>query len=98
MKNKTRQELVAEISDDTGISRQTVKIVFDQLLECLTKAMAAGVTAEIRGFGVFEMRVAKARIGRNLIAGGTPVEIPERAVVKFRPGVELKKKMQERLA
>lgn len=97
MKNLTRYDIIAEISAETGISRQRVRIVFDELLERLARAMSDGVTAEIRGFGVFETRVAKARLGRNLKNGGTPVEIPERVVAKFRPGVVLQARIQERL-
>ena len=44
----------------------------------------------MRNFGVFEVKVRKARIGRNPNAPATDVPIPERAVVKFKPGKEMR--------
>jgi hypothetical protein len=45
---------------------------------------------ELRNFGVFEIKVRKARIGRNPNAPATDVPIPERSVVKFKPGKEMR--------
>ena len=36
------------------------------------------------------MRVRKARIGRNPNNPGTNVAIPQRAIVKFKPGKEMR--------
>jgi hypothetical protein len=44
----------------------------------------------LRNFGVFEVKVRKARIGRNPNKPETDVPIPERAVVKFKPGKEMR--------
>ncbi|MBR7137479.1 MAG: HU family DNA-binding protein, partial [Clostridia bacterium] len=48
-------------------------------------------TIELRNFGVFEIKVRKSRKGRNPNKPKNEVVIPERAVVKFRAGKELKK-------
>jgi nucleoid DNA-binding protein len=45
---------------------------------------------ELRNFGVFEVKVRKARIGRNPNQPETDVPIPRRAVVKFKPGKEMR--------
>jgi hypothetical protein len=44
----------------------------------------------LRNFGVFEVKVRKARVGRNPNAPETDVPIPQRAVVKFKPGKEMR--------
>jgi hypothetical protein len=49
-----------------------------------------GVTVELRNFGVFEVKVRKARIGRNPNRPETDVPIPSRTVVKFKPGKEMR--------
>jgi DNA-binding protein HU-beta/integration host factor subunit alpha len=45
---------------------------------------------ELRNFGVFEVKVRKARVGRNPNAPANSVRIPPRAVVKFKPGKEMR--------
>jgi len=47
----------------------------------------------LRNFGTFEIRVAKAKIGRNPNNPEKDVPIPARAIVKFKPGKELKEKV-----
>src|SRR5438552_2356532 len=44
----------------------------------------------LRKFGVFEVKIRKARVGRNPNNPGTDVPIPERAVVKFKPGKDMR--------
>ena len=48
--------------------------------------MAEGNNVELRNFGVFEVRLTKARVGRNPNKPETDVVIPARATVKFKPG------------
>ena len=45
---------------------------------------------ELRNFGVFEVKVRKARVGRNPNAPETDVPIPQRSVVKFKAGKEMR--------
>ena len=55
-------------------------------LDSITDALASGRDVEIRNFGVFEVRLTKARVGRNPKDPGTDVPIPARATVKFKSG------------
>ena len=50
---------------------------------------------ELRNFGVFEIKVRKERKGRNPNKPQDVVKIPERAVVKFRAGKELKEAVEK---
>jgi DNA-binding protein HU-beta/integration host factor subunit alpha len=52
---------------------------------------------ELRNFGVFEVRTRKARVGRNPNNPTQTVQIPPRAVVKFKPGKIMSARV-ERLA
>ena len=54
------------------------------------KYITTGKKVELRNFGVFEVKVRKARVGRNPNAPETDVPIPQRAVVKFKPGKEMR--------
>ena len=52
--------------------------------------MAEGITVELRNFGVFEVTVRKARLGRNPKQPEKEVTIPSRSMVKFKPGKEMR--------
>ena len=86
----TKRDLVVQISNDTGMIQQDVHAVVQRTLEILSEAMAKGETVELRNFGVFEVKMRKARVGRNPNAPTHDVRIPPRAVVKFKAGKELR--------
>jgi nucleoid DNA-binding protein len=86
----TKRDLVVRISEETGLVQQSVLDVVQKTLDHISTAVAAGQTVELRNFGVFEVKVRKARIGRNPNQPETDVPIPRRAVVKFKPGKEMR--------
>ena len=64
-------------------------------LDAIARALAEGRNVELRNFGVFEVQVRKARIGRNPNKPEKDVEIPTRAVIKFKAGKELRTKLKK---
>ena len=86
----TKRDLVINISAETGIVQQQVLRVVQRTLDHICSAVSKGTTVELRNFGVFEVKVRKARIGRNPNRPETDVPIPRRAVVKFKPGKEMR--------
>ncbi len=86
----TKRDLVIRISEETGLIQQQVLTVAQKTLDYISEALAKGDKVELRNFGVFEVKVRKARIGRNPNSPATDVPIPERAVVKFKPGKEMR--------
>lgn len=86
----TKRDLVVRISEETGLVQQQVLDVVQKTLDYISEAVAQGKTVELRNFGVFEVKVRKARIGRNPNRPETDVPIPQRAVVKFKPGKEMR--------
>jgi nucleoid DNA-binding protein len=86
----TKRDLVIRISEETGLIQQQVLTVVQKTLDYIAEALAKGDKVELRNFGVFEVKVRKARIGRNPNAPATDVPIPERSVVKFKPGKEMR--------
>lgn len=86
----TKRDLIVRISQETGLVQQQVLQVVQRTLDHISEAVAAGTTVELRNFGVFEVKVRKARIGRNPNQPKTDVPIPRRAVVKFKPGKEMR--------
>lgn len=86
----TKRDLVLRISEETGLVQQQVLEVVQKTLDYITEALAKGETVELRNFGVFEVKIRKARIGRNPNAPATDVPIPPRAIVKFKAGKEMR--------
>ncbi len=86
----TKRDLVVKISEETGLVQQNVLDVIQRTLDHISAALAKGETVELRNFGVFEVKVRKARIGRNPNAPERDVRIPPRAVVKFKAGKEMR--------
>ena len=79
----TKRELVIRISNETHIPQQQVLDVVQKTLDYIAEALAKGDNVELRNFGVFEVKVRKARIGRNP-ATGEEIKIPAKTVVKMR--------------
>lgn len=86
----TKRDLVLRISNENDLPQQQVLDVVQKTLDYITEALAQGHTVELRNFGVFEVKVRKARIGRNPNAPAHDVPIPPRATVKFKAGKEMR--------
>ena len=65
MPNLTKNNIVKQISEKTGLTQQEVFSVVQLTLEGITEGLATGTNVELRNFGVFEVRLTKKRIGRN---------------------------------
>lgn len=86
----TKRDLVVRISNETGLVQQDVLNVIQKTLDYISEAVSGGRKVELRNFGVFEVKIRKARIGRNPNSPAADVIIPPRAVVKFKPGKEMR--------
>ncbi len=87
----TKRDLVVRIADETGLIQQDVYAVIQKSLDYIIEALNKGDTIEFRNFGVFEVKTRKQRIGRNPNKPTQVVTIPQRKVVKFKPGKIMKK-------
>ena len=86
----TKRDLVVRISEETELVQQQVFEVVQKTRDYISEALAKGEKVELRNFGVFEVKVRKARVGRNPNAPETDVTIPQRAMVKFKAGKEMR--------
>ena len=89
--NLSKREIVLEIYEKKGFPQKEVVETVQQTLDIIQNALAEGRNVELRNFGVFEVQRRKSRVGRNPNNPSATVVIPERAVVKFKFGKELKK-------
>ena len=91
----TKRDLVVKISKETGMIQSDVAEIVQKTLDSIAADLIAGNTIELRNFGVFEIKIRKSRKGRNPNKPTNEVVIPERAVVKFRAGKELKEAVEK---
>ena len=86
----TKKEIVKEISERANLTQLKTKEIVQWTFDAIVETLARDGRIELRNFGVFEVQVRKARVGRNPNKPEKDVVIPRRAVVKFKAGKELK--------
>lgn len=91
----TKRDLVMRISRETGLVQEDVLTVLQKTLDYIIENLAKGENIEFRNFGVFEVQVRKARIGRNPNNPTHTVTIPSRKVVKFKMGRIMKARVMK---
>ncbi len=67
-------------------------------LDAIRDSLSNGQTVELRNFGVFKIETRKQRVGRNPKNPEVDIQIPERSVVKFRAGKEMKELLSKNSA
>ena len=86
----TKRDLVVRISGETNLVQQQVFDVVQKTLDLIAETLAKGDKVELRNFGVFDVKIRKARVGRNPNRPEKDVPIPPRATVKFKAGKEMR--------
>jgi nucleoid DNA-binding protein len=89
----TKKDIVMKIADQTGIKQIDVKRVVQMTLDIIVESLTGAETVELRNFGIFKVKSRKGRIGRNPKTGES-VQIPEKKVVTFKPGMVMKEKVK----
>lgn len=69
-----------------------VEVIINTIFNSMTDALVRGDRIEIRGFGSFEVRTRKPRLGRNPKTGSS-VNVSERKVPFFKVGKELRERV-----
>lgn len=84
-----KQDLIAKISTDTGITKSNAAAAVDSFFEGITKSLKKGQPITFVGFGTFKTTQRRARVAKNPRTGDA-IKIPKRRVVRFTPGKVLK--------
>lgn len=84
-----KQELIAKIAQDTGITKTNAAAAVESFFEGITKTLKKGQPITFVGFGTFKTSQRKARTARNPQTGAE-VKVPKRRVVRFTAGKALK--------
>jgi DNA-binding protein HU-beta len=78
----TKAQLVARLSEGTGMSRKQIDGMLSAMIDTVVKTVKKGESVKVAGLGVFRLRKTKARVGRNPQTG-EPITIPARRKVGF---------------
>lgn len=79
----TRADLCEAVHEAVGLTRQDSSEMVERTLELIVQALEEGETVKLSGFGVFQIRDKRARMGRNPKTG-EPAAIDPRRVISFR--------------
>ena len=94
----TKSELIERIAGkQTQLSAKDVELAVKGVLETMSQVLADGGRIEIRGFGSFSLHYRVPRIGRNPKTG-EPVALSGKHVPHFKPGKELRDRVNKGLA
>ena len=89
----TRIDLVTTIQDAIeGLNRRQCEVVVNSIFDSIRDALASGEKVELRGFGSFKVRSRRSRDGRNPKTGEA-VHVPSKTVPYFKPGKELRERV-----
>ena len=93
----TRADLCEAVHEDVGLTRQDCAGLVERTLDLIIEALEDGKAVKLSGFGVFQVRAKRARMGRNPKTG-EPAAIEPRRVIGFRASQVMKARIQRALA
>ncbi|HWQ93890.1 MAG TPA: integration host factor subunit beta [Gammaproteobacteria bacterium] len=93
----TKSELIEILSrKQTQLAYKDIELTVKTLLDQMGQALANGQRIEIRGFGSFSLHYRPPRVGRNPKTGD-PVSLYGKYVPHFKPGKELRERVNSRM-
>jgi integration host factor subunit beta len=93
----TKSELISRLADRyPQLVTKDAEFAVKTILDAMTRTLAEGRRIEIRGFGTFALSHRPPRIGRNP-KSGERVQVPEKRVPHFKPGKELRERVDAAL-
>lgn len=90
----TRADLAESVHQEVGLTRQDCAELVERTLDLMTEALERGEVVKLSGFGVFQVRAKRARVGRNPKTG-EPAAIDPRRVISFRASQVMKARVDE---
>ncbi|HEX7128911.1 MAG TPA: integration host factor subunit beta [Rhodanobacteraceae bacterium] len=89
----TKSELIETLAlRQTHLAFADVELAVRNVIEQMSGALSNGERIEIRGFGSFSLHYRPPRTGRNPKTG-TAVALPGKHVPHFKPGKELRERV-----
>lgn len=80
----TKADIVAGISDETGLDRTEVLKTVESFMTTIKSSLSKGQNVYLRGFGSFIVKERAEKTGRN-ISKNTTIIIPAHNIPAFKP-------------
>lgn len=91
----TKSELIESLAKSQNhLAYKDVELAVKSLIEMMSGALTSGERIEIRGFGSFSLHFRPPRVGRNPKSGNA-VTLPGKHVPHFKPGKELRDRVNK---
>ncbi|MHB8742031.1 MAG: integration host factor subunit beta [Sulfuricaulis sp.] len=91
----TKSELISLLAaKQPQLDYRDVELAVKELLEQMSVALSSGDRIEVRGFGSFSLHYRPPRTGRNPKTGAS-VQVPDKFVPHFKPGKELRERVND---
>lgn len=90
MPTTNKSDIIEHLGDSIGVTRGEANRVLEAVINVILEELAAGKSVSLRGFGTFQLKRAKAILGRNPSNPNEVIMIPERAMLRFRPSGALR--------
>ncbi|MDA8328171.1 MAG: integration host factor subunit beta [Betaproteobacteria bacterium] len=89
----TKSELISQLATRYPLlAVSDTELAVKVMLDAVSRSLAEGKRVEIRGFGSFNLNYRPPRAGRNPKTG-SPVAVPAKYVPHFKPGKELRERV-----
>ena len=91
----TKSELIEKLTvSQSQLTAKDMELAVKMILDQMADSLARGERIEIRGFGSFSLHYRAPRMGRNPKTGD-PVSLPGKYVPHFKPGKELRERVNQ---
>ena len=92
LKSQLVEKMAGKLLNETP---ERVEQGVTELIRAMQEALCQGRRIEVRGFGGLERRIRKGRKARNPRTGES-VQVEERVVVHFKPGMRLRQRVDKK--
>lgn len=84
-----KSELITSIAEKSGLTKKDTEKAMSAFFETIEETLQSGERVQLVGFGTFEVRQRKERMGRNPQTN-EEIKIPAAKVPAFKAGKNLK--------
>ena len=92
----TKTQIIDTISSKTPMSKKKASEAVESIIDVIKNSLESGEEVMISGFGKFNLKDKRERIGRNP-STGNPMMISSRRVVTFKSSQKLRDKINKKV-
>ena len=87
-----KEQIIVEVARRARLTKKDAALAVDAVFDTMLETLVNGEDVKVAGFGLFEVKKHKARVGMNPITK-EPIDIPEMNAISFRASKGAKDKV-----